>query len=60
MFHRAPLEERIAQRQAELNSVRADAGQFDHPTAKYLFYALLVLTVLGHVVGGIVFAIIGF
>ncbi|MBW8482603.1 hypothetical protein [Actinomadura parmotrematis] len=35
-------------------------SQFDHPTAKNIFVAGLVLTVAAHVIGAIVFAIIGF
>ncbi|MEU8344656.1 hypothetical protein SAMN05443665_10258 [Actinomadura meyerae] len=50
------------ERQAEARS--ADRGRpgshFDHPTAKNLFVAVLVLTVLAHVVGGIVFLLLGF
>ncbi|GAA4394277.1 hypothetical protein ACIBI3_36185 [Actinomadura luteofluorescens] len=57
MFRRAPLEERIAQRQAELAPVR-ERGQLGHPTARYLFIALLALTVAGHVIGGVLFAIL--
>ncbi|GAA3966727.1 hypothetical protein GCM10023085_56500 [Actinomadura viridis] len=33
---------------------------FDHPTAKYVLIAVLVVTVLAHVIGGVLFAILGF
>ncbi|XVQ07039.1 hypothetical protein ACQP1W_30925 [Spirillospora sp. CA-255316] len=59
MFRRAPLEERIAQRQAELRAGRDGGGQFGHPTAKYLFIGLLTVTVVAHVVGGVLFAVLG-
>ncbi|MFI0354609.1 hypothetical protein [Actinomadura sp. 9N407] len=56
MFRRPPLEERIAQRQAELP--RRDASsQFDHPTAKALLKVSLVVTVAAHVVGGVLLAV---
>ena len=59
-FGRPPLEERIARRQAGRRP-DADGGQyFDHPTAKYVFIAGLVLTILVHVVLGVFFAINGF
>ena len=35
-------------------------SNFDHPTAKNLFVAVLIITVLAHVIGGIVFLLIGF
>ncbi|MGI5170534.1 hypothetical protein ACQEU3_39915 [Spirillospora sp. CA-253888] len=57
MLRRAPLEERIAQRQAELPPVR-ERGQLGHPTARYLLIALLALTVAGHVVGGALLAVL--
>jgi hypothetical protein len=58
MFRREPLEERIARRQAELGPRPDPGGHFDHPTAKYLFIGLIVVTVVAHVVGGIVFVIV--
>ncbi len=59
MFRREPLEERIARRQAELGPRPRGGGQFDHPTAKYLFIGLLVVTVAAHVIGGVLFAVMG-
>ena len=38
----------------------APGSQFDHPTAKYVLIAVLVVTVVAHIIGGIVFAIVGF
>ncbi|MEV4253096.1 hypothetical protein AB0J52_07980 [Spirillospora sp. NPDC049652] len=39
----------------------AEAGsQFDHPTAKKLFWAVGILTVIAHVVGGVIFFFLGF
>ncbi|MEU5884471.1 hypothetical protein [Spirillospora sp. NPDC047279] len=34
-------------------------SQFGHPTAKYIFIVGLVVTALAHIIGGIIFAIIG-
>ncbi|WP_067474503.1 hypothetical protein [Actinomadura hibisca] len=48
--------------QALKNSTRRTrpGSQFDHPVAKNLLIVGLVLTVVAHIVGGILFAIIGF
>ncbi|MQY08240.1 hypothetical protein [Actinomadura macrotermitis] len=37
------------------NEKQPDTGSrnFDHPTAKYIFVVMLVMTVIGHIVGGI-------
>ncbi|MBE1537922.1 hypothetical protein [Actinomadura algeriensis] len=56
MFGRAPLEERIARRQAELGPWERGKGPFDQPVAKYLLIASLVVTVAAHVIGGVVLA----
>ncbi|MFB4314775.1 hypothetical protein [Actinomadura sp. 21ATH] len=56
MFRKQSLEERIAQRQAELPP-RDPRSQFDHPVAKNLFVISLAVTVAAHVVGGIVLAV---
>ncbi|GGV37034.1 hypothetical protein GCM10010182_71530 [Actinomadura cremea] len=53
MFGRAPLEERIALRQAELAPRRRGTGRFDQPTAEYLMIGLLIVTVAAHVSGGV-------
>jgi len=51
------LEQQALDRSAETSP---KGSQFDHPTAKYVFIAVLVVTVLAHVIAGIVFAIVGF
>ncbi|WP_125617102.1 MULTISPECIES: hypothetical protein [Actinomadura] len=51
------LERRAQDRSAHRNP---PGSQFDHPTAKYVLIAVLVVTVLAHVIGGIVFAVVGF
>ncbi|GLZ13450.1 hypothetical protein Acsp04_36850 [Actinomadura sp. NBRC 104425] len=56
MFRREPLEVRIARRQAELPPRRDKRSQFDQPAAKVLLVLLATVTVIGHVVGGILFA----
>ncbi|MFA1546588.1 hypothetical protein [Actinomadura chokoriensis] len=50
------------ERQAEARSTQRGrpGSHFDHPTAKNLFIAVLILTVLAHVIGGIVFLLLGF
>ncbi|NKZ08070.1 hypothetical protein [Actinomadura latina] len=50
------------ERQAEARSTQRGrpGSHFDHPTAKNLFIAILIITVVAHVVGGIVFLYIGF
>ncbi|NVI87191.1 hypothetical protein [Actinomadura sp. BRA 177] len=47
------------ERQAEARSTQRGrpGSHFDHPTAKNVFIAVLVLTVLAHLVGGIVFVL---
>ncbi|MEU5989888.1 hypothetical protein ABZ806_13030 [Spirillospora sp. NPDC047418] len=50
------------EQQAEARSTQRGrpGSHFDHPTAKYVFIAVLVVTVIAHVVGGIIFVVIGF
>lgn len=56
-----PTLDELEQRAQDRSSHRSAPGsQFDHPTAKYVLIAVLAVTVLAHVIGGIVFAIIGF
>ncbi|TNY38666.1 hypothetical protein [Thermomonospora catenispora] len=44
-----PLEEQLALRQAEQQARKAEGGKyFDHPTAKYIFVAMLVITLVVH------------
>ncbi|SEG90680.1 hypothetical protein SAMN04489712_1277 [Thermomonospora echinospora] len=55
-----PLEQQLAQRQAEQEARKPAQGKyFDHPTAKYVFIALTVVTVLAHVIALVVFGIMG-
>ncbi|OLT25082.1 hypothetical protein BJF79_13030 [Actinomadura sp. CNU-125] len=58
MFGRAPIEERIARRQAELDPRPRGKSQFDQPTAKYLFIVMAVVTVAAHVIGGVLLAVL--
>lgn len=50
------------ERQAEARSAQRGrpGSQFDHPTAKNVFVAILIITVVAHIVGGVIFVIIGF
>ncbi|MCP2343101.1 hypothetical protein [Actinomadura rupiterrae] len=43
--------------QAQRRSVHGSTpkGQFDHPTAKYIFFAGIVLVVVGHAAGLLLF-----
>jgi hypothetical protein len=54
------LDELEQQAQDRSTARTRDGSSFDHPTAKYVFMAVLVLTVVAHVVGGIVFMLMGF
>lgn len=49
------------ERQAEARSKHRGrpGSQFDHPTAKNVFVAVLIITVVAHLVGGIVFLLLG-
>ncbi|MFC9975742.1 hypothetical protein ACFVH6_33120 [Spirillospora sp. NPDC127200] len=57
MRRRPPLEERIAQCQARLPPAR-EHGQLGHPTARYPLIALPAPTVAGHVIGGVLPAVL--
>ncbi|GGO80694.1 hypothetical protein [Nonomuraea cavernae] len=50
MFHRKPLEERIADRMAQRKPLE-EGKTFEHGPAKFVFISLLVAVVLMHVVG---------
>ncbi|MEW9549042.1 hypothetical protein [Nonomuraea sp. NPDC050783] len=50
MFHRKPIEERIAERQAKLPPLK-EGKHFEHGPAKFVFVALIVAVVLMHFVG---------
>ncbi|MDL4774519.1 MULTISPECIES: hypothetical protein [Thermomonosporaceae] len=55
-----PSLEALEEQAQDRSEQRTRAGsQFDHPTAKYLLVALIVVTVLAHVVAGVVFVILG-
>lgn len=49
------------ERQAEARSEHRGrpGSQFDHPTAKNVFVGVLIITVVAHLVGGIVFLLLG-
>ncbi|GAA5049517.1 hypothetical protein HNP84_004257 [Thermocatellispora tengchongensis] len=50
MFHRKPLEQRIAERQAKLPPLK-EGKHFEHGPAKFVFVALIAIVVFLHVVG---------
>lgn len=50
MFHRKPLEQRIAERQAQRPPLR-EGKHFEHGPAKFIFVFLMVFVVLMHIVG---------
>lgn len=50
MFHRKPIEERIAERVAKLPPLK-EGKHFEHGPAKFVFVTLLTAVVLMHVVG---------
>jgi hypothetical protein len=50
MFHRKPLEERIAERQAKLPPLK-EGKHFEHGPAKFIFITLLAAVALMHFVG---------
>ncbi|OLT25083.1 hypothetical protein BJF79_13035 [Actinomadura sp. CNU-125] len=56
-----PSLDELEQQAQDRSAHRAAPGsQFDHPTAKYVLIAVLAVTALAHIIGGIVFAIVGF
>lgn len=55
-----PSLDELEQRAQDHSSQRSRPGShFDHPTAKAVFIAILVITVVAHLVGGIVFLVMG-
>jgi hypothetical protein len=59
-FGLQPLEQQLAQRQAEQAARKTPQGKyFDHPTAKYIFVVMAVVTVAVHVIALIVFGLMG-
>ncbi|TDC62725.1 hypothetical protein E1200_24705 [Actinomadura sp. GC306] len=54
-----PSLEQLEQQAQDVSSRRSRPGSmFDHPTAKAVFVAVLVVTVLAHLIGGIVFLVL--
>jgi hypothetical protein len=50
VFHRKPLEERIAERQAQLRPLK-EGKHFEHGPAKFIFISMIAVIVLMHTVG---------
>ncbi|WP_214416329.1 hypothetical protein [Sphaerisporangium fuscum] len=50
MFGRKPIEERLAERRAQLPPLK-EGEHFEHAPAKFIFIFLIVFVVLGHLVG---------
>ncbi|MFG2075246.1 hypothetical protein SAMN05421874_14719 [Nonomuraea maritima] len=50
MFHRKPLEERIAERQAKLPPLK-EGKHFEHGPAKFVFVTLLCAVAAMHLIG---------
>ncbi|MFS2293439.1 MAG: hypothetical protein FWJ90_12160 [Actinomadura sp.] len=56
-----PTLDELEQEAQDRSSQRSRPGSlFDHPAAKAVFVAVLVVTVLAHVAGAVVFLLIGF
>ncbi|GAA2874291.1 hypothetical protein GCM10010517_34960 [Streptosporangium fragile] len=50
MFHRKPIEERIAERQAQRPALK-EGKYFEHGPAKFVFIFGIVFVVVGHLAG---------
>ncbi|WP_449062922.1 hypothetical protein [Planomonospora algeriensis] len=50
MFHRKPIEERIAEREAGRKPLQ-EGAHFEHGPAKFLFIFIIVFVVVGHIAG---------
>ncbi|NUT38564.1 MAG: hypothetical protein HOV86_01145 [Thermoactinospora sp.] len=50
MFHKKPLEERIAERVAKRKPLE-EGKTFEHGPAKFVFISLITIVVVMHVVG---------
>ncbi|MER7501542.1 hypothetical protein [Nonomuraea pusilla] len=50
MFHRKPLEERIADRVAQRKPLK-EGEHFEHGPAKFVFISFAVIIVLAHFIG---------
>ncbi|MEV7011432.1 hypothetical protein [Streptosporangium sp. NPDC051022] len=58
MFHGKPIEERIAERQAQRPSLR-EGKYFEHGPAKFIFIFVIVFVVIGHLAGLLVLMALG-
>ncbi|GAA1515404.1 hypothetical protein GCM10009677_55740 [Sphaerisporangium rubeum] len=58
MFGRKPLEERLAERRAQLPPLE-EGKHFEHGPAKFVFIFLIVFVVVGHFVGLFVLMALG-
>ncbi|MBB2913664.1 hypothetical protein FHS43_004973 [Streptosporangium becharense] len=50
MFHSKPIEERIAERQANRPDLK-EGKHFEHGPAKFIFIFVIVFVVIGHLAG---------
>ncbi|WP_283136668.1 hypothetical protein [Rhizohabitans arisaemae] len=50
MFHRKPLEQRIAERQA-LRGPLKEGAHFEHGPAKFIFIFIMAFVIVGHLAG---------
>ncbi|MFJ2033119.1 hypothetical protein [Streptosporangium sp. NPDC087985] len=50
MFNRKPIEERIAEREAQ-RPVLSEGKHFEHGPAKFIFIFVIVFVVIGHLAG---------
>jgi hypothetical protein len=50
LFGRKPIEERLAERRAQLPPLR-EGEHFEHGPAKFIFISLIVVLVVAHFVG---------
>lgn len=51
MFHRKPLEERLAERQAAQMRSLQEGKHFEHGPARFVFITLIAILVIVHTVG---------
>jgi hypothetical protein len=58
MFHRKPLEQRIAERQAQLPPL-PEGKHFEHGPAKFIFIFGIAGVILLHIIGLVVMMLLG-
>ncbi|MFC4061576.1 hypothetical protein ACFOWE_25025 [Planomonospora corallina] len=58
MFHRKPIEERIAEREAGREPLK-EGKYFEHGPAKFVFVFLMVFVVVGHIAGLLLLMAVG-